>query len=55
MRFWLKSRGEEQLSSRCDVGTSPEAVKGLLEQHDKFEAKAKVSYYEAWRGCTEQP
>ena len=42
VRFWLKSRGEEHLCSRCDIGTTPTAVQGLLEQHDKFEAKAKV-------------
>ena len=42
VRFWLKSRAEEQLASRCDIGTGVEGVRGLLEQQDKFEGKAKV-------------
>lgn len=42
VRFWLKSRLEEQLSSRCDIGTAVEEAQRLLEQHEKFEAKTRV-------------
>ena len=42
VRFWLKSRAEDQLSSRCDIGAVVEEAQGLLEQHEKFEAKTMV-------------
>lgn len=42
VRFWLKSRAEEQLASRCDIGTRVEEAQGILDQHEKFEARARV-------------
>ena len=39
---WLKTRGEEVLASRSDIGTSSETAVAVADQHDKFEAKAKV-------------
>ena len=39
---WLKTRGEEVVASRSDIGTSSETAVDIADQHEKFEAKAKV-------------
>ena len=43
VRSWLKTRGEEVIASRSEIGTSSETAKVIADQHEKFEAKAKVS------------
>ena len=42
VRSWLKTRGEEVIASRSDIGTSSETAEAIADQHEKFEAKAKV-------------
>ena len=42
VRGWLKARGEETLSSRNDIGEDLDSTQLIQEQHNKFEAKAKV-------------
>lgn len=42
VRSWLKTRGEEVVATRSEIGTSTEAAKAIADQHEKFEAKAKV-------------
>ena len=43
VRSWLKGRAEEIIATRSDIGDTMESSQGLLEQHEKFEAKARVS------------
>lgn len=42
VRNWLKTRGEETLSSWTEIGTSQESARAVQEQHARFEAKATV-------------
>lgn len=42
VRSWLKTRGEEVVATRSEIGTSTEAARAIADQHEKFEAKAKV-------------
>ena len=39
---WLKTRGEDVMASRFEIGTSSETAMAIADQHDKFETKAKV-------------
>lgn len=43
MRGWLKTRGEDMVSTACDIGTSVDSVQTVLDHHEKCEAKARVS------------
>ncbi len=45
VRGWLKGRGEEFVMKTSDIGDSVETAQALEEQHEKFEAKARVSNY----------
>lgn len=42
VRSWLKTRGEEVMASRSDIGTSSETAMAVADQHEKFETKARV-------------
>ena len=42
LRAWLKSRGEEAIVGRHEIGTSMDSTHSLEEQHEKLEAKVKV-------------
>ena len=43
VRSWLKLRAEETVSTRSDIGESMEMAQAVQEQHERFEAKTRVS------------
>ena len=43
VRGWLRTRGDDMLAVQTDIGMSIESVQSLLDQHEKVEAKARVS------------